>query len=103
MPMAQISDRYTTDIIPNMIGTRQATRADAVGMKKANMAITTMVLMRRRLRLVPSSEITMKARRLSSPVAAIAVAMTSEAAISATAGLVNPSIAADSAPLVPRM
>ena len=80
-----------------MIGTRQATRADAVGMKKANTAMTMMVPMRRRLRLVPISEITMKATRLSSPVIAIAAAMTSEAAISATAGLVKPSIAAESA------
>ena len=54
-----------------------------------------MVPMRRRLRLVPISEITLKARRLSSPVIAMAAAMTSDAAISATAGLVKPFIAAD--------
>ena len=87
----------SADIIPKMIGTRQATRADAVGTKNAKTAITTMVPMRRRLRLVPISEITPKARRLSSPVIAMAAAMTSDAAISATAGLVKPLNAADNA------
>ncbi len=88
-------------MMPNMIGTRQATRAEAVGTKNASSAITMMVPMRRRLRLVPISEITAKARRRSSPVIDIAAAITSEAAISATAGLVKPSIAADSARDVP--
>ena len=89
------------EIRPRIIGVKQATRAEAVGMKKASTAMTTMVPMSRRLRLVPSSEITLKARRRSSPVIAMAAAITSDAAISATAGLVNPSSVTDSAAPVP--
>ena len=63
--------------------------------------MTTMVPMSRRLRLVPSSEITLKATRLSSPVIAMAAAITNDAAISATAGLVKPSSVTDSAAPVP--
>src|ERR1700688_3004894 len=114
MPMAQISDRYTMDIIsmparrlflsmpsaeiiPNRIGTRHATRAEAVGMKKAKIAITAIMPARMRPGLVPIAEITLKATRLSRPVIDIAAAITSDAAMSATAELVNPASAADSA------